>query len=816
MADSRGQPRADVVELGDGAGSFELFLAQLARVLHDPERGRREQAFRRVQLRMNQVLGVSRSTMLRLDPPRRSAIVECAVGADGEELLPEGTELGDMFPVVVERLCTGQMSLWMRLPEDIPPGADLERRFIEQAGLRSVVLLPLTVGGELRWGLALATSRTEAPWIRPPIDRIRVVGQLMADALEAHRAREALATREARYRTLFESAGIGILIHRPDARVLAANECAARLFGTTPEELVDQVPWDFAVDPETTRAAAHRNIQRALAGETVEFEWRGRSRQGQEFIAEVVLTTAHLDEGVAVQVVLRDVTARRRAEERVKRLAAAFEQSGDAVVIADRFGKVDFANRAQRELSLSSLQPGTDLFELLSFDLSVEMRAELREAFEKERPWSGRVSSSDPEDSQHRDVVVYPIRDDDGALSGWFSSSRDVTERVRLHERLQNARTMEAIGTMAGGIAHDFNNLLGVIMGHGDMALDELGDDHQAASDVRQMLVAARRASRLVRQLLATSRRSKSRRSTINLAQVVDEVVGAARTTLPLAIEVDWAMPGEAVAVHADAAELHQVVSNLVENGVKAVELQGSRIRVSLDLVDSSEARPTDTTLGNSDVLARLQVEDDGLGMDDDAIRRCFEPFYTNRPPGAGTGLGLAVVHGIVRGHGGEVRVDSAPGRGSRFEVLLPLASQNDSTHVDEESARHFEVGRVLVVDDEPGLVGVAERILRSAGLEVETFTDGTKLIERVETGGPPFEVVVTDLAMQGVDGLQVIRALRNLRPDVAVVLVSGHHEWMAAGPLPTGVVLLDKPYTFETLTAAVRRAAGTRADGRA
>jgi PAS domain S-box-containing protein len=418
------------------------------------------------------------------------------------------------------------------------------------------------------------------------------------------------------------------------------------------------------------------------------------------------------------------------------------------------------------------------------------------------------TSSSGEE--RHASAAVTAVRDASGAIDCFIVQATDTTERRRaealtqgIESQLRETQKLEAIGTLAGGIAHDFNNILGAILGNVSLALDAIGPEHAAHEPVLQIKRAGRRARNLVQQILAFSRREPHQRVVQPLQPVVEETLALLRSTLPSAVQLDADIGEDALWVHADANQIQQVLLNLCTNAWHAMPQGRGRMEVGLAAAPGQQAM--------------LWVADDGAGMDAATRARIFEPFFTTKAVGGGTGLGLSVVHGIVGEHGGSVSVDTAPGQGSRFTILLPLVEAVvDSRPSGASGLAPLDGGgrHVMYVDDDEGMALVAERLLQRAGFEVTVHTDVRLALAELEANAARFDVVVTDHNMPQCSGIELARRVAAWRPDLPVVISSGYvADALHAEAASVGVRhVLHKENTLEELTSLVRAVLGESA----
>jgi PAS domain S-box-containing protein len=395
------------------------------------------------------------------------------------------------------------------------------------------------------------------------------------------------------------------------------------------------------------------------------------------------------------------------------------------------------------------------------------------------------------------------LEDRGGRVRGSILVLHDATEQRALEQRLGQAQKLESLGRLAGGVAHDFNNMLAPILGYAQIALRKLDRDHPAAGDLEVVATAAEKAAELTRRLLALGRPQR-----ISLASLdVGEVVGGMRPILERLVSEDVRMAFELATelppVLADRVQLEQVVLNLTMNAADAMPRGGALVvRVHESSVEASP-------LARRAVV--LEVDDTGEGMDEATTARIFEPFFTTKPRGRGTGLGLATVLGIVEQHAGRVEVSSAPGEGTVVRVWFPAleAPLAASEVVAARPPRAQVHGRALVVEDEPLVRRMIADVLRQQGLEVVVARDGAEALAAAAEDGPPFELVVSDVIMPGMNGPEVVERLRARAPELRCVFVSGHTEDALdlRGGLPPGTTFLRKPFGIDELVRAAREA---------
>ncbi|MBE0623041.1 MAG: response regulator, partial [Burkholderiales bacterium] len=358
-----------------------------------------------------------------------------------------------------------------------------------------------------------------------------------------------------------------------------------------------------------------------------------------------------------------------------------------------------------------------------------------------------------------------------------ISMMLDVTERKRLEDVHLQAQKLESLGTLAGGIAHDFNNILAAIRGNVDLAVQEVGPDHVAAASLEEIRKASARAGELVRRILAFGRPAEAQQEVVDLAAVVGEVLKLLRSTLPAGIAFRTEFAEDTPRVLADAGQIHEAIVNLTTNAAHAIGARAGSIEYRLEPVRVGKKLARSIAGIKEGRYACLTVTDSGSGMHADTLARIFDAFYTTKPVGEGTGLGLSMVHGTMRSHGGAVAVESTPGKGSSFALYFPVVRKKPQKKEQSEPARDlFYVGqRVLYVDDEEALVFLASRVLTHLGHQISGFTDPEQALETFRAQPQDFDVVVTDLSMPHISGFELAREVLAVRPDIPVLMTTGY-----------------------------------------
>lgn len=415
---------------------------------------------------------------------------------------------------------------------------------------------------------------------------------------------------------------------------------------------------------------------------------------------------------------------------------------------------------------------------------------------------------------------AYPIRDSDGKIYRMVGTAEDITEQRELEEQLRQAQKMESIGTLAGGIAHDFNNILAGIIGYAELARMQSNDNPGALKYIDASLKASSRAVALVRQILSFSRQNDQQQepALIQLRHVVSEPLNLLRATIPSNVEFHVVLNSGLPAVLADATQIHQVVMNLCTNASQAMKKYGGRLDVKLEPVEVDALLANTHTDLRVGPYVRLSIADNGSGMTPDTLKRIFDPFFTTKPTGEGTGLGLSVVRGIMKEHEGAITVYSQPNKGTIFNLYFPAHAEDaDRENIAKQTTPHGQGQRILFVDDEPTLVQICGAALKNLGYEATTCTSGYEALGIVKPDPLKFDLVITDLTMPDMTGLDLSRKLLQLRPDLPIILTTGYSATLTAERTrELGIrELLPKPHTFHSLGTTIDRVLGTPIESR-
>ncbi|MEA3207247.1 MAG: hypothetical protein QOE70_304 [Chthoniobacter sp.] len=611
---------------------------------------------------------------------------------------------------------------------------------------------------------------------------------------------------EASFRLLFHQHPLPMwVVDNQSLAFLAVNDAAVQLYGYTRDELLGMTMDQIAEADET---AAEPDWHARKKGPAPTTPWRHRRKDGVTLEVESTWHEIPFDGHEAVLVLTVDRTAQRRAELRNREQARLLDLASDAILVRDLKHRVVFWNRgAERLYGWTSDevegQPVTDLF---AKDAHAYLTAQV--ALLENGEWSGQFTHRAKEG---RDVIVNSrwtlVRNTEGKPDSVLVIDTDMTETKKLESQFLRAQRLESIGTLASGIAHDLNNILSPIL----MSVSLLRRGGKSQDNEKMLNIiesSADRGAGIVKQVLTFARGVEGERVLLQPKHLVTELAKIMAQTFPRNIDIQTNLPTELWTVSGDATQLHQVLLNLCVNARDAMS-GGGILTVAAEnvTVDDQVARMNPGAQLGPHVV--LRVGDSGTGMSVETMNKIFDPFFTTKEVGKGTGLGLATVMGIVKGHGGFLSLQSEIGVGTTFRVYLPASGEAMSGEVEKTVAEpgRGKGERVLVVDDESPIRQALVGTLESNGYRAYTAEDGSDALALYFNRRDEIDLVLTDLAMAQMDGVSLVRSLRKLNPKVRVIVSSGHMQKEAMVILNgLGVhTFLDKPYSADKLLHALR-----------
>ncbi|HIJ89570.1 MAG: response regulator [Desulfobulbaceae bacterium] len=642
----------------------------------------------------------------------------------------------------------------------------------------------------------------------------------------------------------------GIVECNSEGIVVYVNAAGAAILGAREEEILAANFFDFFAG--STRQEVRRIFaglgERAIAlGEETALLLKGRR------VALVVLPIVDADQRTAVAII-QDITERKIAEEKLegyrdhleqmvvartseltqkneqlhqeireRRFAEqrtgkaqrewerTFDAVDDIVTLQDDSRRLTRVNKATCRIFQKTAEELVGRFCYEVFRGSSVPCSGCVAHFSSHDPKSYSQEFFHPELQKTFRVTATPVMDDQdrGKICGIAHFAKDISEQKRLECQLLQAQKMEAIGTLAGGIAHDFNNILAAVLGYTELVMMDMQPDMPAYTKLTQVAKAGKRARDLVAQILTFSRQSEARRQPLELRSIVKEAMKLLRASLPSTMEMKQEISDKPCWALADPVQIHQMLMNLCVNASHAMRGQEGVLLITLGPEEIDGARAALNPDLRPGAYIHLGVRDNGQGMEPNVAARIFDPFFTTKQPGEGTGMGLAVVHGIMKNHQGAIEVTSVPGQGTVFDLYFPRITEVEEicgASVDLPVSRGTE--RILFVDDEPSLVELGKQALGALGYRIQAFGDSREAWAQFIADPEAFDLIITDLTMPGMTGAQLAEKILALRPGIPVILTTGYSDIITedeAREMGVQEYLL-KPFSTARLAKMVRR----------
>ena len=698
-------------------------------------------------------------------------------------------------------------------PEDFFPGknhfqlypnAENEAIFREVVKTGNAFMIrakPFANPGHPEWGI------TYWDWTLHPLKdadgNVEALLLVLLDVTESKRAEQALRDAEARYRLLFEQSPNGVLlIDFETGKAVETNEVAHRQLGYTREEFAALRISDYEVleRPEDTE----RRIDKILRDGGDDFDTLHRTKSGELRNVHVSVKALELGGRVFAYCIFQDITERMQAEQRYQHI---LKTAIDGFWVSDSHGRLLEVNDAYCRMSGYSRE---ELMLMSVADLDVvENQEEIARHIDKviRQGYERFESRHRRKDGTIMDLEISAqyLHEHGGIFISFF---QDITGRKKLEDQLRQAQKMESIGTLAGGVAHDFNNILTAISGSGHLLLMKMPAGDPLLQNVRDILESVERAVHLTRDLLLFSRKQPINRKSVDLNENIHKLGRFLARVIGEDIEFKTRLSGGAIRILADSHQLDQVLMNLATNARDAMP-KGGAFSVTTDQVLLDETFTSAHGLGTPGKYALITVSDTGRGMNEDTRQRIFEPFFTTKEVGKGTGLGMAVVYGIVKQHDGLVTVYSEPGQGTTFRIYLPVIA-GAAIEERENVAEERPVGgpeTILLAEDNKSVRNVTANILRDMGYRVITAEDGVDAIEKFTENRDSIQLLLFDLIMPNKSGKDAYDEIRRMRPDIKVIFASGYDPDLVRQKtlLEQNVPVVYKPVPIPALLKKIR-----------
>lgn len=608
-----------------------------------------------------------------------------------------------------------------------------------------------------------------------------------------------------------------VFVIGPDHREIvgACNKTVETIFGYQPEELIGTTTEILHVNHEMYKQFGEISESELEKNGKFETEYRMRKKDGT--IIDTYNTVSVLDknkgwQGGVVSTV-RDITAQKQSEKALRwneeKYRGLVEDINDVIFSTDENGYLTFISPVIEKFGYSPNELNGRHFEDIIYHEDLK--------YVSSRFWmlmTGDIRSleyriiSKPGEPVWVRSSSKPIFENE-KFTGLKGVVTDISGEKALQSQLQQAQRMEVIGTLAGGVAHDFNNILSAILGYAELSIEEVQEDTILYKNLSEVLKAGNRAKHLIKQILAVSRKGEEEKKAISIVPLIKEALKMLRSTIPTSIEFQEKIHTENLVVMAEPTQLHQVIINLATNAKQAMPYEGGvlEIDVSRFSFDSGASLEfPDLPEGN---YARIAISDTGSGIPEEHLERIFEPYFTTKEKDVGTGLGLSVVHGIVKSHNGHMRVYSEEGKGTTFQVYLPLAEQIKPESADQQE-EFLPAGTetILLIDDERPIVDMQRQSLEKLGYKVIAKTSSIEALEVFRLQLNIFDMVITDMTMPKMMGDELIQEIRKLRPDIPVILCTGFSEKLAKKDMKQVVdAIIMKPVDRKKMATTVREA---------
>ena len=601
---------------------------------------------------------------------------------------------------------------------------------------------------------------------------------IFSDITERKQTEEMLWKSKEQYRILVENNPHGIQEIDCNGKILFANRKHHQMLGCEGQSLIGQSLVDIQA-PGPLRDELPRYLEMLIKDKPLPTTYCGTvlTKQGEEKNVEVAWNyQLNTEKNVTGFIsVLTDITERKKTEKALKIKDYIIDSASSIIATCDFNGILTFVN------PLFFKKTGYNPEEVIGKHFpqiwSVgEYYEEIMNTLSKKGKWKGELEINKKDGSKiNVQVSAATIFDENQNPIGLMSSSIDITERKELEEQLRQAHKMESIGTLAGGIAHDFNNLLHTIIGNTELALEDIPEWNPVHESLEEIKSASLRAAGVVKRLLNFSRKTGQNLKPIGAVTVIKDALKFLRSTISSTVKFKLNLPDADIPIQGDSVQINQVMMNLCTNASQVMQDIGGTIEIDVRTVSLNEedcGKYTNLSAGNH---IKITVKDSGPGIAPDIIDKIFDPYFTTKEFGAGSGMGLAVVHGIVKNHDGAITVDSIPGQGATFEILFPVIDELPMPEIEAKEDLPHGIEAILFVDDEEAIANMTGKTLKRLGYQIETQLNPVEALELFKAKPDSFDLVITDMAMPQMTGVNLAKKLKEIRPDIPVIICTGH-----------------------------------------
>ncbi|WP_176961518.1 PAS domain S-box protein [Mariprofundus sp. NF] len=666
----------------------------------------------------------------------------------------------------------------------------------------------------------LASSRTIITlWAAIALLLVAIISILLAKAISSRKQAE-MSSRvaEGRMNEAVKMAMDSVIIIDVENRILTFNRAAEKTFGYPHDAVIGKDITNIII-PERFRDMHRRGIARYLESEEAPIlgkrvETVAQHFDGHEFPIEISISAAKANEKHEFIAFIRDLSEQKKASEKIRKLSQAIEQAGESIIITDSEGTIEYVNPAFCDITgyQSDEIIGQNPRILNSGEQNRRFYQEMWRTIKAGENWQGRIVDRRKDGSVFPAILnISPIFDENNNITHFIGLQQNLQEYEELEERFQQAQKMEAIGTLVGGIAHDFNNTLAGIIGNLYLIKKRVQGQTNVISKVESVETLAIRASEMIQQLMAFSRRSVISMQQIYLPSFIKESAKLHEVSIPENITLNLAIKEEELYIQADANQLQQMLFNLVNNARDAlagVEKPVISIALKKFVADQSfYERHPDTEISD---FALISVTDNGSGIDSENLEHVFEPFFTTKAVGQGTGLGLSMVYGAVQSHGGFIEINSRKGKGTSFDIYLPLIGSNvEETSCSALYDAEIMDGKgetILLVDDDSALLSTVREILEDMKYNIITATNGREAVDTFLAHRHEIKLLILDVVMPELGGVEALLEIRKVAPSIQCIFTTGYDrsKVLEAHGMADVETVLTKPYEVFDLARLV------------
>ncbi len=699
-----------------------------------------------------------------------------------------------------------------------PRTRELSSSYLSPMGISSMLDVPIRREGQVIGILCHEHIGPPRQWTDEEQNFVLSLSDFIAQSIEFQQRMEVEKTlkhtQDKLSNILFTVNDAIISVNRKQ-EIIVFNKGAEEIFRYDHNEILGK---DLGIlIPDTSKEQASIVLEKIFQSEKKaplfkkQFEVQGRRKNGDVFPIEISVSKLAIGDEIIVTAVLRDISERKRIENQLRKLSQVVEQSPLSVIITDKTGTIEYVNPAFTRITgyTSEEVIGENPNILQSGKTSSPSYEMIWKIISSGETWQGELLDRKKSGKEYWALsLISPIKNKDGIITHFLGIQEDITNQKKLEEQLFQAQKMESIGRLAGGIAHDFNNLLTPILAYSQFLIPEFSEGDPIREDLEQIKNAGERAARLTRQLLAFSRKQILQPEVLNINKIVSESEKMFRRVIGEDVDFVTVLDPELGYTKIDPGQFEQILMNLIINARDAMPKGGKIVLETLNVeLDENYAQQHAQVSPGSYVM--LGVSDNGSGMDAETQARIFEPFFTTKEKGKGTGLGLATVYGIVRQSGGYIWVYSEPGKGTTFKIYFPRIHEDARKFARKELAIDDFRGseNILVVEDEEVVRRSAFKILTKYGYNVLEASNAGEAFLIAEQLEEPIHLLLTDVIMPKMSGVQLAHRLKKIRPEMAVLFMSGYTDNAIVhhGVLDSDKEFLEKPFTPEMLTRRVR-----------